>query len=84
MHSRFDEKGRSKEGDQQNSGVGFLVLPVLVLIVLVTLAIVQPTASNWISEAMQAEFTGDIETLPVQSPTQIARPAMQIRTVDAH
>jgi hypothetical protein len=50
---------------------------------LLVLAIAQPSASNWISEAVQAEFAG-FGGMPDETPTQVARPAMQIRTVRAN
>ena len=40
------------------SGAGFFILPVLMAIVLITLAIFHPKASIWISQAVQAEFGG--------------------------
>ena len=44
----------------------------LIAIVLVTLAIIQPNMSRWISESVQAEFVGggNID----DAPTQVARP----------
>ena len=60
MHGSFD---RSRETDDNSTyrswGLGFFALPALLAIVLVGLAIVQPSASNWISEAAQAEFAVD-------------------------
>jgi hypothetical protein len=47
------------------------------------LALAQPAASNWISEAVQAEFGGSNLT-PEIAPAQLAKPAMQIRTVGAY
>jgi len=84
MHGRFDEKGNNDDSADRNSGVGFLALPLLLVIVLVTLAIIQPTASTWISEALQAEFAGEVPVPSMDPPTQIAQPAMEIRTVDAY
>ena len=84
MHGRLDEKGNNGDSRDRNFSVGFLALPLLLVIVLVTLAIVQPSSSNWIAEAVQAEFTGDSPVPSADLPTQFAQPAMQIRTVDAH
>ena len=39
-----------------------------------------PEASNWISEAAQAEF-GGINPAPELAPTQLAQPAMELRIV---
>ena len=63
------------------TGIGIsalFALPILVVIALVALAIIQPAAPSWISEAAQAEFVG--MSSPDVVPTQ---PAMQIRTVKA-
>jgi hypothetical protein len=53
---------------------------VALLVTLVGLAMFQPSASIWISDAVQAEFTG---TNPVRepAPTQLARPAGHVQTV---
>jgi hypothetical protein len=63
--------------------VGFFALPILVVIALIGLALAQPAASKWISEAVQAEFGGGNLT-PEIAPVELARPAMQIRTVTAY
>jgi hypothetical protein len=76
MHGRFEKRDgyRNDTSLRDRIGLGFLVLPVVIAIALLTLIAVQPTASNWISEAVQAEFVGDIVP-PGQSPTQLAQPA---------
>jgi hypothetical protein len=82
MHGSLDKSG--KEGTiYQRWGVGLLALPALLVIVLVGLAIVQPATSNWISEAVQAEFTG-VGVMPEVAPMQFARPPMELRTVQAN
>jgi hypothetical protein len=84
MHGRFDKRGnyRSDSNLRQNVGFGFLLLPVVIAIALITLIVAQPTASNWISEAVQAEFIGD--TIPPgQSPTQLAQPAEEPHSATA-
>jgi len=78
MHGTFDRSGKSNNRIQRSWSFGFFALPALLAITLIGLAIVQPTASNWISEAAQAEFVGF--TLP-PAPTQIARPAEETRAV---
>ncbi len=83
MHGSLDKSGKSDGSIYQKWGIGFLALSGLLVIALVTLAIVQPSASNWISEAVQAEVAG-FSTIPEITPTQLARPAMQIRTVRAN
>ena len=58
MHAPFDRSRKSDPATESRSGVGFLILPVLMAVVLITLAIVHPKASIWISQAVQAEFGG--------------------------
>ena len=49
---------------------------------MVALAVMQPAASVWISEAAQAEFVG--VNIPDLAPTQLAQPAMRDGTVSAN
>ena len=83
MHGSFDRSGQSVNRTQRSWSVGFFAFPILLLIALIGLAIAQPAASNWISEAVQAEFGGGNLT-PEIAPVQMTRPAMQIRTVRAY
>jgi hypothetical protein len=81
MHGSFDKPGKP-DNDIYRS-VGFLALPVLIVIALIGLIATQPEGSNWISEAVQAEFVGT-DLVPDVAPTQIAKPAIEIRTVRAN
>ena len=85
MHAPFDRSRKSNDDTKPRSGVGFLILPVLMAIVLITLAIVHPKASIWISQAVQAEFGGSgiADDMPVET---VQQPGMSIpmRTVNAH
>ena len=58
MHGRFDRPGESRNRFDRRWSIGLLALPVLFAIALVALAVTQPAASNWISQAAQAEFAG--------------------------
>lgn len=71
MHAPFDRSNKS-DITSPNRGTGFLVVPGLIVIALVTLAIIQPNMSRWISESVQAEFVGGSNMDDV--PTQVARP----------
>jgi len=54
----------------------------LLLLVLVTLDVNYPAASEWVSAAVQAEFVNpDITS---GSPTQIAQPAEQMQIVSSN
>ncbi|SDR79678.1 hypothetical protein [Bradyrhizobium canariense] len=79
MHGSFDPRDENQDRTERSWSVGFFALPVLLVIALVGLAITQPLASSWISEAVQAEFGP-----PRTAPTQLARPDTPIRTVKVH
>jgi hypothetical protein len=70
MHA-FDRSNKS-DTTSSNRGTGFLVVPALIVIALVTLAIIQPNMPRWISESVQAEFVGGGNM--DGAPTQVARP----------
>ncbi len=83
MHAPYDRSRKSSYRSEPKSGVGFLILIAAVPFVLTALAILQPKASVWISQAAEAEFgSGFAVNLPVQT----AEPGMVIpmRTVDAY
>jgi hypothetical protein len=81
MHGSFDRSGKKSNNRIQRSwSFGFFALPVLLAIALIALAIFQPAASDWISQAAQAEFAAPF-LAPALVPTQLARPADEIRTV---
>jgi hypothetical protein len=84
MHAPFDRSRKSDHATGPRSGVGFIILPLLMAIVLITLAIVHPKASTWISQAVQAEFGGSgiADDMPVQTVQQPGM-AIPMRTVNA-
>jgi hypothetical protein len=83
MHGSFDRPGQSRNRTQRNWSVGLFAFPILLAIALVGLALAQPAASKWISEAVQAELGGGNLT-PEIVPVQLARPAVQIHSVRAN
>jgi hypothetical protein len=83
MHGSIDRSGKSDNQTHRNWNFGLFALPALVLIALLAFLITGPTASNWIADAAQAEFVG-MNFAPDPAPTQVARPAMEIRTVGIH
>jgi hypothetical protein len=80
MHGSFDRSQHHRHTDR-NWNIVVCALPALVAVALVGLAIIQPAAPNWISEAAQAEFVGT--NAPDLVTTQPAGPVMQVRTVKA-
>jgi hypothetical protein len=82
MHGSLDKSGNNEDSIYRRWGLGLLALPALLAVTLIGLAIAQPSTSNWISEAVQAEFAG-FDAMPQIAPTQFARPSMEFRTVRA-
>ena len=82
MHGWFDRSGKTDRNAHGSWRIGFFVLPVLLVIALIGLALTRPNASKWISQAVEAEFTGANDGAVV-APVQLARPATEIRTVRA-
>ena len=81
MHGTFEKSREVRDNNiRRSSGVGFLAVPFLIAVALVGLAITKPEVSTWIAEAAQAEFASSV-TMPEAAPTQLARPANEIRTV---
>jgi hypothetical protein len=78
--SNNNQSNRNQKSIREKCGFGFIILPMVIAVVLIALAFIQPSESNWIAESVQAEFTGDV-AMPVEAPTQIARPGMNMRTV---
>jgi hypothetical protein len=83
MHGSIDRSGKSDRSFAERWHIGFVAFPVLLAVALIGLAIVEPSASKWVSEAAQAEFAG-IYVMPEPGPTQLARPGLEIRTVRAY
>ncbi len=75
MHGSFDRSGKSNNRIDRGWGIGFLALPATLVIALIALAMIQPAAPAWISEAVQAEFVGTDLALGTR-PTQLAQPSM--------
>jgi hypothetical protein len=83
MHGSPDGSEKSDRNIYERWGIGLLALPILLVLVLSILSIIQPTASNWIAEGVQAEFAGE-RAVPNETSTLIARPGMHTRTVRAY
>jgi hypothetical protein len=84
MHAPYDRSRKSGYRGEPKEGLGFLILIAAVPFVLITLAILQPKASAWISQAAEAEFGAG--SFAADMPVQTAEPGMAIpmRTVDAY
>jgi hypothetical protein len=78
MHGTIDRLGKNNNRIHRSWSIGFFAVPVLLVLALIGLAFFQPAASVWISDAVQAEFTGT-EAAPQVAPTQLAQPAGETR-----
>jgi hypothetical protein len=58
MPTTFDRRMPKNQARDWTGKAGVFLMPVLVLTLLVLLAVNEPRASIWISEAAQAEFVG--------------------------
>jgi hypothetical protein len=84
MHGNFEQSHETRDNNiSRSTAIGFLALPVVAAVALVGLSIIQPAVPTWIAEAAQAEFVGRVG-MPDAAPTQLARPAGEIRTVRAN
>ncbi|HET7885807.1 MAG TPA: hypothetical protein VFL62_06245 [Bradyrhizobium sp.] len=81
MHAPYEKSRQTDHRNEPKSSVGFLLLLGALAFVLIALVIVHPKSSVWISQAVQAEFGGGSEDVPVQT----VQPDMAIpmRTVHA-
>ena len=78
MHRPPDQQN-SDRPDRSDQFTTVLAVNGIVVLVLLALALSSPSASEWISAAVQAEFIGP--NLPANAPTQIAQPVEQMRIV---
>ena len=81
MQRSPDDSSPSDRRFLWNWTAAILAVHGVIVLVLVGLILSYPAASEWIAQAVQAEFVGNQP--PVAGPTQIARPGTQMRTVRA-
>jgi hypothetical protein len=81
MARAFDKLDRQENRTQWKWTAGIAAAFGVIMFALAALMSNSPAASNWISDAAQAEFVGSNVT-PEQAPVRIAQPA-PIRTVKA-
>ena len=83
MHGSFEKSVKSNTRFSERRSIGFFAFPVLLAVALIGLVMLEPAASKWISDAAQAELAG-IYVMPEATPTQLARPNLEVRTVRAY
>jgi hypothetical protein len=83
MHGSFDESGKNDGYIQRIQSVVLFALPFVAVVALIGLAMAGRGPSNWISDAVQAEFVGTNLT-PDAAPVEPAQPSREVRTVKAN
>jgi len=68
----------------RNWDIKLLALPLLLGTALIGFAVSRPGATKWIADAVQAEFAGTDFVPDLVSPTRLAEPKNQTRTVKAN
>jgi hypothetical protein len=79
MLQRYDDRWKPQRRRNLSDQITpLLAINGIIVLALLVLALSAPSASEWISAAVQAEFVGDG---PATMPTQIAQPAEAIKIV---
>jgi len=84
MHGSLERPPGDDDVSYRGWDIKLVALPILVVIALVGLAVSQPSASRWISEAAQAEFIGTDLVPDIAPPTRLAQPTNEIRIVKTY
>jgi hypothetical protein len=76
----YDDKWNAKRRRGSSGEISrLLAVNGIIVLALIVLALSSPSASEWISAAVQAEFVGS--DMPTAAPTQIAQPAEVMKIV---
>lgn len=84
MHGSLEKQPRDSKSAYRNWDIKLYALPILLAVALISFVISHPGASKWISDAAQAEFVGTDLVPDLASPTRVAQPTNEIRTVKAY
>ena len=84
MQDPVEKQTRNGKDVYPNWDVKLLALPILLGVALIGFAVSHPSASKWISDAVQAEFVGTDFVPDLVPPTRLAEPKNEIRVVKAN
>ena len=84
MHGSFDQQSKDDRSVDRGWDIKLVAFPILIVIALIGVAVSHPSASRWISEAAQAEFVGTDPMPDLASPTRLAQPTNEIRSVNLY
>jgi len=83
MQGWFNRSGQTDIRVSSRWRIGLYALSAMLAIALIGTMMMRPIVSNWVSQAVQAEFVGS-DLAPDVAPTQLAKPAMDVRSVRAN
>jgi hypothetical protein len=84
MHGPFDKSPKGEPNIYQNWSMKLLALPLLLVIALIGYIFSHPEVGKWVADGVQAEFVGSDVVPERVSPTRIAQPTEQTRSVARH
>ncbi len=76
-----DIRQKKDDSSSEKWEIRFWVPPVLIAIVVILLALLQPPTSNWIWVPAEEALMGN-SVMPIEAPTQIGQPDTQMRSVN--
>ena len=84
MHGSLDNQPNDSKSVYRAWDIKLVALPILIVVALIGMAITHPSASKWISDAIQAEFVGTNLVPDLAPQPRVAQPTNEIRTVKAY
>ena len=84
MHGSLEKQPRDSKSVYRNLDIKLFALPIVLAVALIGFVVSHPSASEWISDAAQAEFVGTDLVPDLAPPPRLAQPANEIRTVKAY
>jgi hypothetical protein len=84
MQGPFEKSPKGEPNIYQNWSMKLFALPLLLAIALIGYIVSHPEVAKWVADGVQAEFVGTDMVPDPASPTRVAQPTNQARTVSAH
>jgi hypothetical protein len=81
MHGPFDKSTKGEPNIYQSWSMKLFALPLLLVIALIGFIVSHPDVAKWVADGVQAEFVGRELAPDLASPTRVAQPSNQVRTV---
>ena len=83
MHGPFDNSPKGEQNIYRSWSMKLFALPLLFVIALIGYIVSHPDVAKWVADGVQAEFVGTELAPGLASPTRVAQPSNQVRTVTA-